>query len=133
MARDLNISIIIGNLTRDPELKYAADGKAICKISIANNQDFGEKKHVNFFDCTCFGKLAEVCVKYLKKGSKVCVKGQLRQESWEKDGVKHYKTGITIDEVEFLNSNSQATTEPNNADNTTESQGAYVPNEDIPF
>jgi single-strand DNA-binding protein len=100
--KNLNVATLIGNLTADPEIKYLADGKAVCKMSIAVNDDYGEKKKVNFFDITAWAALAECCVKYLKKGNKIAVSGKLDQQRWEKDGQKHSKTIIIASTIEFL-------------------------------
>jgi single-strand DNA-binding protein len=109
MARDLNNVSLIGNLVRDPEMKYTQSGMAVCKISIANN--FQQKKNneyvddVNYFDISVFGSVAENCGKYLKKGSKIGVSGELRQNRWtdNQSGQNRSKVEIISNQIQFLN------------------------------
>ena len=86
----LNSVNIMGNLTRDPEMKYTPSGKAVCSLSIANNRVYtknGEKvTEVSYFDVEVWGVVAENCSKYLLKGQGIIVEGRLRQDRWEKDG-----------------------------------------------
>jgi len=104
MSIDLNHVTVIGNLVRDPELTYTTNGKAVCKFSIAVNDDYGDKKVAYFFDITAWGKSGENVNTYLKKGSKVGVGGKLQQDRWEdKDtGQKRSKVRITAHTVQFL-------------------------------
>ena len=101
-----NRSILVGNLTKDPETKFLPSGQAVCNMSIAVNERWtkdGEKKeYVSFFDIVAWGKLAELCAQYLKKGRPVLVEGKLRQERWEKEGSKRSKVVITAENVQFL-------------------------------
>lgn len=102
----LNSVNIMGNLTRDPELKYTASGKAVCNIAIANNRIFsknGEKAtEVSYFDVEVWGVIAENCAKYLSKGSGIIVEGRLRQDRWEKDGKTQSRVRITANNIHFL-------------------------------
>ena len=107
MATDLNTIVIIGNLTRDAELKYLQTGTAISNFSIAvnkskKNQDGTWDNYTAFFDVTLFGKSAENLKQYLVKGQKVCVKGELRQDRWEKDGQKYSKVYIGAETIQLL-------------------------------
>ena len=102
----LNIVSIMGNLTRNPEIKYIPSGKAVCSLSIANNRVFtrnGEKvSEVSYFDVDVWGIAAENCSKYLAKGKGVIVEGRLRQDRWEKDGKTQSRVRITANAVHFL-------------------------------
>jgi len=102
----LNSVNIMGNLTRDPELKYTPSGKAVCSISIANNRVFtknGEKvSEVSYFDVEVWGVVAENCVKYLTKGSGIIVEGRLKQDRWEKEGKTQSRVRITANNVHFM-------------------------------
>lgn len=102
----LNSVNIMGNLTRDPELKNTPSGKAVCSMSIANNRIFskGNEKvtEVSYFDIEVWGMVAENCAKYLKKGSGVIVEGRLKQDRWEKDGKTQSKVRITANSVHFM-------------------------------
>lgn len=102
----LNSINIMGNLTRDPEMKYTPSGKAVCSLSIANNRVYsknGEKvTEVSYFDVEVWGQVAENCSKYLTKGSGIIVEGRLRQDRWEKDGKAQSRVRISANNVHFL-------------------------------
>lgn len=102
----LNSVQIMGNLTKDPELKYIASGKAVCNMSIANNRVFtsnGQKTtEVSYFDVEVWGVVAENCAKYLAKGRGVIVEGRLRQDRWEKDGKTQSRVRISANNIHFL-------------------------------
>jgi len=98
-----NKVFILGNLTRDPELRYTPGGTAVCHIGIATNRKGKENKVETFFgEIIAFGKLAEHCKEYLSKGSKLFVEGRLVTEAWEKDGKSHTKTRIIAESTKFL-------------------------------
>jgi single-strand DNA-binding protein len=102
----LNSVNIMGNLTRDPELKYTPSGKSVCSLSIANNRVYtsnGQKvTEVSYFDVEVWGAAAENCVKYLSKGRGIIVEGRLRQDRWEKDGKTQSRVRISASSVHFL-------------------------------
>jgi len=103
-----NKIVLVGNLTRDIELKYAQSGTAIGKTAIATSRKFtsnGEKKEeVCFVDITFFGRSAEVANQYLKKGSKILVEGRLNFEQWDQDGQKRSKHSIVAETMQMLDS-----------------------------
>ncbi|MDR0403041.1 MAG: single-stranded DNA-binding protein [Treponema sp.] len=103
---DINHVILIGRLTRDSELKYTANGQAVCKFSIAVNR---RKKNgdqwvdePNFFDIVLWGRQGETLNQYLIKGKLVGVDGELRQDRWEQDGQNRSKVEIVADNVQLL-------------------------------
>ena len=102
----LNSVNIMGNLTRDPELKYTQSGKGVCTLSVANNRVYtanGEKKtEVSYFDVEVWGVVAENCAKYLKKGRGVIVEGRLKQDRWEKDGKMQSRVRISANSIHFM-------------------------------
>ena len=102
----LNSVNIMGNLTRDPELKTIPSGKSVCSLSIANNRVYtknGEKvTEVSYFDVEVWGVIAENCAKYLKKGSGIIVEGRLKQDRWEKDGKTQSRVRIAANSIHFL-------------------------------
>lgn len=107
----MNKVMLIGNLTRDPELSTIPSGVSVCKFSIAVNRRFADtegNRQTDFFNIVAWRALGENCGKYLKKGSKVGVVGQLQTRSWEQDGQKRYATDIVADEVEFLSPKNAA-------------------------
>lgn len=102
----LNSVQIMGNLTKDPELKYIASGKAVCNLSVANNRVYtsnGQKTtEVSYFDVEVWGVVAENCAKYLAKGRGIIVEGRLRQDRWEKDGKTQSRVRISANNIHFL-------------------------------
>ena len=107
MARSVNKVMLIGNLTRDPELRYTPQGHAVCSFGIATNREWvsnGEKQEAaDFHNVVAWNKLAELCAQLLSKGAKTFVEGRLQTRSWDgDDGVKRYKTEIIIDEMVVL-------------------------------
>ena len=127
----LNSVNILGNLTRDPELKYTASGKSICNISIANNRVYsknGEKvTEVSYFDVEVWGVIAENCVKYLKKGSGIIVEGRLRQDRWEKDGKTQSRVRISANNIHFMPKRRDDSPGPSGAPETEGAAAAHSP------
>ena len=103
----MNKAILIGNLTRDPELKTLNTGVSVCTFSVAINRKFASadgNRPVDFFTINAWRQLGENCAKFLKKGSKVAISGEIQTRSYDAtDGSKRYVTEIVADEVEFLN------------------------------
>ncbi len=102
----MNKVILIGNLTRDPELTETPSGVAVCRFAIAVSRDYANAdgtRETDFFNITVWRGRAENCGRYLKKGNKVAVIGSLQNRSYEdKDGVKRTVTDVVANEVEFL-------------------------------
>ena len=102
----MNKIILIGNLTRDPEFATTQSGVNVCKFAIAVSRDYTNEdgnRETDFFTITVWRNKAEICNKYLKKGSKVGIVGSLQNRSYEdKDGVVRHVTEIVASEVEFL-------------------------------
>lgn len=137
MARSLNRVQLIGNLTRDPELRYTPTGAAVCSFSVATNRswttDSGEKKdEVDFHRIVAWNKLAEICSQLLAKGRKVYVEGRLSTRNWTgQDGAQRTTTEVIIDDMIVLDSKkpvvagteeSQIATEPVVAEQTVEAK-----------
>lgn len=111
MARSLNKVILIGNLTRDPELRYTPSGTAVCTFGIATNRQWvteGEKKEdVEFHRIVAWNKLGELCAQLLKKGRKVYVEGRIQTRKWQgQDGNERSTTEIVISDMLILDSRS---------------------------
>ena len=105
--RNFNLAILEGRLVGDPEIRYTQNGTALCKFSIANNNDYYKdeelQKQVSFVDVTTWAKLAEQCNEYLKKGSRIIVNGRLKQDRWQDDnGGNRSKIIIVGNQVQFL-------------------------------
>lgn len=102
----LNKAMVFGNLTRDPEMKSLPSGMQVTSFSIATNRVYndrdGKRQEIaDYHNIVVFGKQAETSAKWLKKGSSAYVEGRLQTQNWEKDGVKHYRTEIVADRVQF--------------------------------
>ena len=104
-----NLVILTGRLTKEPELKYGASGTAYCKFTLAVNR-MKKDDPADFIFCSAFGKTAELIAEYVKKGNNLGVQGRLQQDTYEKDGQKVSKTGVTVDKIEFLEGNKTEST-----------------------
>ena len=109
MAAAFNKVLLMGNLTRDPEVKYTPKGTAVGDLSIAVNetykaQDGSWKEVVTYVDVEVWERQAENCKQYLTKGSPVFVEGKLRLDQWEQDGQKRSKLKVRAERVQFLSS-----------------------------
>ncbi len=104
----INKVILIGNLGRDPEVRYTPDGAAVANFSIATSEQWkdkatGEKKErTEWHRIVAFRRLGEICGEYLSKGKQVYIEGRLQTRSWEKDGITRYTTEIVASDVQFL-------------------------------
>ncbi len=117
MAACLNKTMLIGNLTRDVELKYTTSGAAVANFGLAVNRTYtnsdGEKvDDVCFVDVVAWNKLAEICGEYLAKGRPIFVEGRLQMDSWEdQDGKNRTKLKVVAQNIQFLGSGSKADSE----------------------
>ncbi|MEK6797269.1 MAG: single-stranded DNA-binding protein [Spirochaetota bacterium] len=107
MASNINLIVVEGRLTRDPELLKTKSGKSLCKFSVANNRYYFQGKNlvdeVSFFNVTTWGPLAERCGASLKKGNPVLVSGNLKQDNYQtKNGEKREAVGIIAANVKFI-------------------------------
>ena len=116
-----NKVILVGNLTRDVELRYLPSGTAVGKVGIATNRKFksatGEQKdETMFIDLTFFGRTAEIANQYLRRGSKVLVEGRLILEQWvAQDGTKRSKHSVTVENMQMLDSRADANSQYSNS------------------
>lgn len=103
----VNKAILLGNLGKDPEIRYTPQGTAVCNFSIATSRtwkgkDGVKKEETDWHSIVCFDRLAESCAEFLRKGSKVYVEGRIKTEKWEKDGEARQATKIYAQAVQFL-------------------------------
>lgn len=108
-----NKIILIGNLTRDPEMRYTPQGTSVCKFGIAVNRKYRQaeemKEEVTFINVVVFGKQADTCGQYLNKGSSVLVEGRLQENRWETDeGQKRSRHEVVAQNVRFLSRKQSA-------------------------
>lgn len=105
---NLNKVMLIGNLTRDPDLKYTPGNQAVCEIGLAVNRKYRTKEgedreETTFVDCEAWGKQAEVLKQYMTKGKPLFIEGRLKLDTWEdKDGGKRSKMRVVIENFQFL-------------------------------
>ena len=106
-TRNLNKVMLIGNLTRDPEIRYTPQGTAVASFTIATNREWkvdGQvKQSADFHNVVAWNKLAEICGQLLKKGHKVYTEGRLQTRNWDDtNGTRHYKTEVVIEDMIIL-------------------------------
>lgn len=134
MPRSLNQVQLIGNLTRDPEFRYTSKGKPFCTFGLATSRswiaDSGEKKEDTEYHRTiAWNQLAEICSKYLTKGTKIYVRGRIATSTWEaQDGTQKTTTEIVIDDMINLSSKKKGDTPEPDID-----EDQIVDPDDIPF
>lgn len=145
---NLNKAMIIGNVTRDPEVKTTPSGQSVTSFSVATNRVWtnaqGQKQEaVEYHNIVAWGKLAEICGQYLNKGKKIYVEGRLQTRDWQgQDGVKRYKTEIVAENMIMLDrggagggqSGAQPTSQPAEEQGPAEEpQEEEIKVENIPF
>lgn len=141
----MNKVILIGNLAADPELRRTASDLPVCTFRLAVNRRFANQQGVreaDFINIVTWRQTAELCAKYLAKGRKCCVVGQLQTRSYDaQDGTKRYVTEVVADEVEFLGGQQQGGFTPNDAPPPPEPPATYggnngftqVDDDELPF
>ena len=129
-----NKVILMGNLTRDPQLKQTPNNQSVAEIGIAVNRKYKSKdgemrEETTFVDCEAWGRTAETMAKYLSKGRPVFVEGRLKLDQWQdKEGNNRSKLRVVIDTFQFIDSRGeQSSTEPQQAATTS------PPSDDVPF
>ena len=114
-----NRVIVVGNLTRDPELKYIPSGTAVAEIGLAVNDRVKKGNEwvdeATFVDVTLWARTAEVAAQYLGKGSSVLIEGRLKLDTWEKDGQKRSKLRVVADKMQMLGGKGEGKSQPRDA------------------
>ena len=116
----------IGRLTRDADVRYSSDGKAVARFTLAIDREYDREK-ADFPSCVAFDKKAELIEKYTHKGSRIRITGRIQTGSYEKDGKKVFTTDIVVNELEFLDSKK----DEQNKDGFNQVEGATE--EQLPF
>ena len=144
----INKAILMGRLTRDPELRHTGSGTPVCSFSIAIDNGYGENRQTDFINCVAWNKTAEFVEKYFTKGRMIIVVGRISTRTWEgQDGKKNYVTEVVASEVSFgeskrnadeggYNAPSRATTADSVPLMPEQEEEAFVPletNDDLPF
>ncbi len=98
----INKAIIMGRLTRDPELRHTGTGTPVCSFSVAVDNGYGERRQTDFINCVAWNKTAEFVSNYFEKGKMIIVIGRIATRTWEgQDGKKNYATEVVVNEVSF--------------------------------
>lgn len=133
----MNIWIAAGRLCKDPEITSLTSGKTKAKFSLAVDRKFKTENGptADFFPCVCFGKLAEFCERYLKKGTKVIVRGEPQNDNYtDKNGNKVYGWNYILNDIEFAESKSSSGDNSSSANsNNDDFLNIEIPVEDLPF
>jgi len=128
--RSVNKVILIGNLTRDPEIRETTNNQRIATFGLATNRQWmtsksERKTSAEFHECVAWAKLAEICEKYLRKGKLVYVEGYLKTRSWDtEEGVKKFKTEIVVEDMIML--------DKRNEDSESSKEEEFIPEESSP-
>lgn len=110
----MNISMIVGRITRDPELKVLPGDKTVCNFGVAVGRKF-QKDKTDFFDCVAWGKLGENIATYMNKGREIAIMGRFENEEYtNKEGNKAKSTKLVIDDVKFIGGKAEASTKKDN-------------------
>ncbi len=140
-----NRVVLVGNLTRDVELRYIPSGTAVTDISLAVNERVKKNdqwvEEANFFDVTLWGRTAEIAGEYLSKGSSVLIEGRLKLEKWEQDGQKRSKVKVVGERMQMLGSKGGGSgggggsySKPANQPSSSEApQQSAPPADEVPF
>jgi single-strand DNA-binding protein len=136
MARSINQVVLMGNLTRDPDLRQTPTGQNVCSFSLALNRSYkdqaGEWKEVtDFVDIVAWGPLGERVAQYLSKGRRCFVQGRLQSRSWEQDGQKRSKLEVLANDVTFLDSRSSSDESDSSSDQPAEKKASTKKKEDV--
>jgi len=144
----INKAILMGRLTRDPELRHTGNGTAVCSFTIAVDNGYGDNRSTDFINCVAWNKTAEFVEKYFSKGRLIIVVGRIQTRTWEgQDGKKNYVTEVVANEVAFGESKRSAdengfSASPKQADaasipempaDTEDDFVALETNDDLPF
>lgn len=107
MARGFNKVVLMGNLTRDPELRNTPSGQSVAGFSLAVNRSWKNQQGetveaVDYIDCNAWGKAGEIIAQYMQKGGAILVSGRLQQRAWEQDGQKRSKVEVVVEDFNFV-------------------------------
>ena len=132
----INKVILMGRLTRDPEMRHTNSGTPVTTFSIAINSGYGENQRTDFVNCLAWNKTAEFVTKYFTKGKMIIVIGRITTRSWEtQDGKRAYATEVVANEVNFGESKSsqQTATQPSMQDDDDDFTPLDEEDDDLPF
>ena len=112
----INRVVLVGRLTRDPELRKTQTGKSVVSFTVAVDRGFGDKKSTDFINCVAWERVAEVLAQYTKKGSLISLEGRIQPSSYDdKDGKRVYKQDVVCESMHMLDSKSSTTSKPSSS------------------
>lgn len=133
----INKVVMVGNMTRDPELRRTANGNPVASFTLALNriQQSSDGQQADYISCVVWGKIAESTAQYCSKGSKVGVVGHLQSRSYDNaQGQRVYVTEVVCEQVDFINTrNQENNNQPQQVENSPFDQGFNIMDEDLPF
>ncbi len=128
----MNVVLLTGRLTRDPELRNLASGRAVTQFGLATNEYVRSQEKSEFHNVVTWGKLAEICGQYLTKGQQVAIEGRLQTRSWDDDrGARHWKTEVVAERVEMLGGRRKKDYDAEAAAHNLEQQAAKLGEEPL--
>lgn len=139
MAKGFNKVVLMGNLTRDPELRTTPNGQSVCGFSLAVNRTWrnaqGEQQEaVDYIDCNAWGKAGEIISQYMQKGRAILVSGRLQQRSWEQDGQKRSKVEVVVEDFNFVGGGEgggSSSSNSSSSNSSTKSENKSSGNKDV--
>lgn len=126
----MNKVCLIGNLTKDPELRYTKQNTPVASYTIAVNTGYGELQETNYINITTWGKTGEFVKNYFKKGQSIAITGRLKNKNYESNGVKHYGMEVVTEEIEFVGSKKE---EPKEEQKEEFTPNFYIDDDELPF
>lgn len=135
----VNKAILVGNLGKDPEIRYTASGTAVCNFSIATTESYKDKdgnrqEKTEWHNIVVWRQLAEICGKYLTKGKQIYIEGKLQTRKWEdRDGNDRYSTEIVADQMQMLGSKGDSPAQSQPASSGGMDNNQFNPDYEIPF
>lgn len=130
----INSVVLMGRLTRDPELRQTTSGTPVCSFSVAVDNGYGENKKTDFINCVAWKSTAEFVSKYFTKGQMIALTGRISTRTWDDNGTIRYATEVTVREVSFCGSKTEGQNSSNTFDSPTLPEGWENANEDdLPF
>lgn len=129
----INSVVLMGRLTRDPELRETASGTHVCGFSVAVDNGYGENKKTDFINCVAWKGTADFVSRYFTKGQMIALTGRISTRTWDDNGTTRYETEVTVREVDFCGGKADG---QNNVSNTSSLSDEFAPmgnDDDLPF
>lgn len=131
----MNLVVLIGRITADPEIKVTNDNKKVCSFTLAVDDGKGRdgNRRTQFLDCTAWDNVAEFISRYVQKGNRIAVQGKLKKTVYEKNGVKHYPVKVIAERAEFADGNSYTPAQYTDQEDEFAPPKFSVDDDDLPY